>query len=147
MAEETGCDALMVSRGALGNPWIFRELIEERHYRPSFSEWFDLVLTHLDFHEQHYGQTQTAAVLMRKHLLWYAKGFPGIKSLREHLNRVDSLETAREILRAYARTISPETQRFAWMENESNTPAHMYDPKFEMDRTLDRGVGDEGLSP
>ncbi|NBW82778.1 hypothetical protein EBR21_13590 [bacterium] len=83
---------------------------------------------------------------MRKHLLWYAKGFPGIKSLREHLNRIESLDAARDILSSFAKTLSHQTPRFAWCENEQSSPKHDYDPKYEMDRQLDRGVGDEGLT-
>ncbi|MFZ9519598.1 MAG: tRNA dihydrouridine synthase [Silvanigrellaceae bacterium] len=146
MYNETGCDAVMVSRGALGNPWIFREILEEKTYNPSFAEWLDLVMDHLDYHQEHYGNTPTAAALMRKHLLWYAKGFPGIKSLREHLNRIESLDAAREILTNFAKSLSQQTPRFAWCENESAGKNHDYDPKYEMDRQLDRGVGDEGLT-
>lgn len=146
MRSETGCDGVMVSRGALGNPWIFRELLEEKSYNPTFAEWLDLVETHIAYHQEHYGNTQTAAVLMRKHLLWYAKGFPGIKPLREFLNRVDSLHSAREILNGFAKNISGQTPRFAWVEADSSAQKHMYDPKYEMDRSLDRGVGDEGMT-
>jgi tRNA-dihydrouridine synthase B len=147
MFEETGCDAVMVSRGALGNPWIFREILDEKTYTPSFAEWLDVVMNHIGYHQEHYGNTLTAAVLMRKHLLWYAKGFPGIKGLREYLNRINSLESACEILTQYAKTIPADTPRFIWTENETAAKAHSYDPKFEMDRQLDRGVGDEGLTP
>lgn len=146
MLRETGCDAVMVSRGALGNPWIFREILEEKPYHPSFAEWLDVVMDHIDYHQEHYGNTTTAAVLMRKHLLWYAKGFPAIKGLRDYLNRVDTLDSAREILRNFAATIPATTPRFVWCENEPAGQKHMYDPKFEMDRQLDRGVGDEGLT-
>lgn len=146
MMDDTGCDAVMVSRGALGNPWIFREILDEKVLNPSFAEWLDLVLTHIDYHQEYYGDTTTAAVLMRKHLLWYAKGFPGIKGLREHLNRVSTLDTAREILTSFAKTLPAQTPRFVWCENEPTAQQHMYDPKFEMDRQLDRGVGDEGLT-
>lgn len=147
MQQDTGCDGVMVSRGALGNPWIFREILNEQTFYPSFAEWLDLVMRHLDYHEAHYGETLTAAALMRKHLLWYAKGYPGIKALREHLNRVESLDSARTILRQYASSISADTPRFAWCESETNTQKHLYDPKYEMDRQLDRGVGDEDMTP
>jgi tRNA-dihydrouridine synthase B len=146
MRRETGCDGVMVSRGALGNPWIFKEILEEKTYHPTFEEWLDLVEQHIAFHQEHYGNNQTAAVLMRKHLLWYAKGFPGIKPLRDFLNRVDSLDTAREILRGFAKSISPQTPRFAWTDVDNSGQQYMYDPKYEMDRTLDRGVGDEGMT-
>lgn len=147
MMNETGCDAVMISRGALGNPWIFREILDEKTYNPTFAEWLDVVMDHIDYHQEHYGNTTTAAILMRKHLLWYAKGFPGIKALRDHLNRVDSLDSARAILNGFAETLSAQTPRFAWVDNEFNGQQQGYDPKYEMDRTLDRGVGDEGLTP
>ena len=146
MRSETGCDGVIVSRGALGNPWIFKEILNEKSYYPTFSEWLDLVETHIDYNQEHYGNTQTAAVLMRKHLLWYAKGFPGIKPLREFLNRVESLDAARDILRSFAKSISAQTPRFAWTEVDNSGQKYMYDPKYEMDRTLDRGVGDEGIT-
>lgn len=147
MREETGCDGVMVSRGALGNPWIFKEILAEKSYHPSFAEWLDLVMRHLDYHEAHYGNSLTSAALMRKHLLWYAKGYPGIKSLREHFNRIESLNAARDILRNFASTLDPQTPRFTWCEGDTNTQKHMYDPKYEMDRQLDRGVGDEDMTP
>lgn len=145
MRTETGCDGVMVSRGALGNPWVFREILEEKTYNPSFAEWLDVVMCHIGYHEEHYGKSTTAAVLMRKHMLWYAKGFPGIKALREHLNRIESLEVARDILKEFAKKLPMETPRFVWCENEAGIQKYMYDPKYEMDRQLDRGVGDEGL--
>jgi len=145
MRSETDCDAVMVSRGALGNPWIFREILNEKSYHPSYEEWLDVVMQHIDLHEAHYGHTTTAAVLMRKHLLWYAKGFPGIKALRDFLNRVESLDAARDILKTYSKSVSLSTPRFTWTESEYSGEKFMYDPKYEMDRQLDRGVGDEGL--
>ena len=82
MQAETGCDAVMVSRGALGNPWIFPEIAEGKSVQPSIEEWLDVVLRHLSYQEEYFGNTKLAAILMRKHLLWYAKGFPNSKGAR-----------------------------------------------------------------
>jgi tRNA-dihydrouridine synthase B len=143
MHAKTGCDALMVSRGALGNPWIFEEILNLAPYEPTFEEWYDLVRRHMDYQEEHYGKTKLAAILMRKHLLWYSKGYYGSKALRERLNSVESLDAAKEILASYALSVPKSARRYK--DTEEEKPPEGYDPKFEMDRVLDRGVGDEGL--
>lgn len=140
MRQETGCDAVMVSRGALGNPWIFKEILAEKVVQPTFSEWLDLVMNHITYQEEYFGNRTLAAVLMRKHLLWYAKGFPESKALRDQLNQVESLEQARIILKDYAKKVPSDFVRHEGFLSNMN---HSYDPKYEMDRTLDRGVGDE----
>lgn len=144
MRQETECDAVMVSRGALGNPWIFKEILEGREIQPSFAEWYDLVLRHLSYQEEHFGNTKLAAILARKHLLWYTKGFPQSKAVRDVLNRVEDLQQAKEILRDYATKVTPDYIRYSGSHAENRDG---YDPKYEMDRQLDRGVGDEEMNP
>ncbi len=147
MRNETRCDGVMVSRGALGNPWVFREILIGKPYHPSFEEWYDTVSQHMAFQEEHYGSTPLAAILMRKHLLWYAKGFPGIKLLKNELNCVESLSDARIILKRYSQSLSPRTLRFESAGASLNDEQNSVDPKYEMHRELDRGVGDESLTP
>ncbi len=112
MRAETNCDAVMVSRGAMGNPWVFSQIRGLKLTHPTFEEWLEVVLRHLDYQEEHFGNTQLAAVIMRKHLLWYAKGFPKAKALREQLNNVESLAEARERLKTYALTVPKNFVRF-----------------------------------
>jgi nifR3 family TIM-barrel protein len=154
LVDASGCDAVMVSRGALGNPWVFAEILAERSVNPTLAEWLEVVLEHIALHEAHYGANRTSAVLMRKHLLWYAKGFPGVKALRDTFNVVEDLNHARDLLRGYASKWPASLVRFDSLSRgearavpgntaqESNSPVETsYDPKFEMDRELDRGVG------
>jgi tRNA-dihydrouridine synthase B len=147
LMDATSCDAVMVSRGALGNPWVFTEILAERSVSPTLAEWLEVVLEHVALHETHYGGGRTAAVLMRKHLLWYAKGFPGVKSLRDAFNVIEDLNVARDLLRGYAAKHAPSTLRFAGSDGRAQGAAAVgdtetkHDPKFEMDRELDRGVG------
>lgn len=144
----TNCDAVMVSRGALGNPWVFKEILEGTVYQPTFEEWFDVVMKHIDYHEENYGNTRLAAVLLRKHILWYVKGFPGAKHVRDALNGIESLDVARDILKSYFATVPLVTKRYERVpsaEQLSTVNSSSYDPKYEMDRVLDRGVGDEGM--
>ncbi len=137
----TGCDAVMVSRGALGNPWVFTSILEGKEKYPSVQEWLDVVLRHISYQEEFYGQSSLASILMRKHLLWYTKGLPNSKDLRHTLNNVTSLDDARNILREYSSILPAQFLR----QEGSRLEGTKYDPKFDMDRQLDRGVGDEGL--
>lgn len=141
MMEQTGCDGVMVSRGALGNPWIFRDLVEGSETRPTLAEWEEVVLRHLAYHEEHYGDGLLPATLTRKHLIWYARGLPHANRLREACNSVSSLGEARDVVRRFAAHLPRGLRRF-----EDTRVPDASDPKFDMDRRLDRGVGDEGLS-
>lgn len=138
MVEATGCDGVMISRGALGNPWIFRALAGEGSEDPTVAEWEETVLRHLNYHEAHYGDTEISARLTRKHLLWYASGFPHIHRLREVFNTVPSLSEARRIVTEFAKTLPSDLHRGEDIPRESLAAA---DPKYQMDRQLDGGVG------
>jgi len=107
----TNADAVMVSRGALGNPWIFRELISNLPYQPSLQEWYEVIIKHLEYQEEHYGNNRIAAILMRDNLLWYAKGFSGVKLLKVKLSLVESLSEARDIISNFYKTSAPELPR------------------------------------
>jgi len=144
MMTATHADAVMVSRGALGNPWIFRELLTGLPARPTSVEWAEVVLRHLDYHEQCHGENIHSARQTRKHLIWYTGGFPKGSRLREKLNTVDSLAEARRLVREFAAQLPPDYRRYD--ENEPGRKAGTHDPKYDMDRQLDRGVGGDGIA-
>lgn len=145
MAKATGVDGVMVSRGALGNPWIFREL-KTGSADVTLAEWRDVVLQHLSYQEEQYGATGHGAVCMRKHLLWYVKGWSGAKRLREQLSHVETMAEARALIEGFADELARQgaTHRFP-TGHELGSGRFVWDPKFEMDRRLDRGVGDDRL--
>lgn len=145
MVQATGCRGLMVSRGALGNPWIFEEILGRRVTPPTLAEWGAVVIRHLEYHEAHYGNNELAARLTRKHLIWYASGFPHSHRLREEINHVVTLPGARDIIRRYVAEWPGDLVRFDDTSSASRRSS-AHDPKYEMDRQLDRGVGDEGLA-
>lgn len=63
MIEETGCDAIMAARGARGNPWLFRDIIDylEKgilHEKPSLKEMTDMMLRHAEMHIRYKGEYQ-----------------------------------------------------------------------------------------
>ena len=142
MLHRTGVDGVMVSRGALGNPWIFSELTDGSFKQPTIREWLDGVLRHLDYHKEHYGDTEFSARLMRKHLIWYANGFPYSSSLRGFFNTVLSLDVAKEELTRYAAQYPADLRRY---DDGAANRLFKEDPKYQMDREIDRGVGDDGL--
>ncbi len=145
MRDETGCDAVMISRGALGNPWIFREVLEERIAHPTLEEWGDVVLRHLDYQEAHYGDTELAAIMMRKHVLWYIKGFPCNKELGAKVGYIKRIEEGRRYIREYLAQWPGDLLRFEGAHKTESRfgPNSKYDPKYEMDRVHDRAVAEE----
>ena len=95
MRKQTGCDGVMIGRGAQGNPWIFRELVEYERTgilpdRPSREEIKEAMLRHarlqIEFKGDYSGLRE-----MRKHVAWYTAGCPYSASLREAVNRVETM--------------------------------------------------------
>jgi nifR3 family TIM-barrel protein len=96
MFHTTGCDAVMVARGALGNPWVFRDLAadlrgEEPPGPPTLAEKQVLLEHHVDLYVETFGEGLTAREI-RKHLLWYFRGTPGEQTLRRRLSDLESRE-------------------------------------------------------
>ena len=99
---ETGCDGVMIGRGAQGNPWIFSEMItyEETGVlpeRPSLEEIRDMMLRHARLQLKYKGEF-IGIREMRKHVAWYTKGLKGSAKLREEINRVESYQELEELL-------------------------------------------------
>lgn len=102
MLETTGCDAVMIGRAGMGNPFIFRETIELLEKgnlipTPDPGERMSIALKHLDLACQFKGE-KVAVREMRKHLSWYIKGMPGAARIREELNRAVSREEMKQII-------------------------------------------------
>jgi tRNA-dihydrouridine synthase B len=147
MVASTGVDAVMVSRGALGNPWVFKEILNAKTEQPTLAEWYEVVLEHIHLHTEFYGKERNSAILLRKHLLWYSKGFPHMRSLRESFNSVEKISDALDLLDSYKSKSPHHFKRFdSGSQTEWNEQRKDYDPKYEMDRKLDRGVGDLNMT-
>ena len=109
----THADGVLIARGALGNPWFFKQYLSKES-QVSLEERIEVVLTHARFHVAQYGEH--GVVTFRKHLSWYFKtsriGFEihGIKEWREKLVRVTKLSELEELLNSfyiqYSNTIS-----------------------------------------
>ncbi len=99
MLEQTGCDGVMIGRGALGNPWIFAAcaaaLRGESWQAPNANQrWLDIELHYRLMQEQ---KGRRGMWEMRKHLSWYGKSFPGAAEFRV---RIFHLEDPEEVLTA-----------------------------------------------
>lgn len=90
MLEQTGCDGVMIGRGAMGNPWIFRGLlawergVRDTSWRPTPHELGAVIRQHFDRYEEWAGE-RSACIQMRKQLMWYTQGLPGVKEVRKRL--------------------------------------------------------------
>ena len=138
MVDETGCDGVLVSRGCLGNPWVFRWILEDEERQPTVEEWEEVLLRHIDYHQAFYGDRPYAAIRFRKHLLWYVRGFPGAKAAKPELSVMTSMDQIRLRIRAFAASLPAGLPRFP--DAAERRRCAEADPKFEMDRTHDRGV-------
>lgn len=101
MRDYTGCDGLMVGRGARGNPWLFRELQaalagETLPERPSKEEVVAMVLRQTRLAAACKGE-YTAIREMRKHVAWYTAGMRGAARMREAVNHVNSVREIEEL--------------------------------------------------
>jgi len=86
MIDETGCDSVAIARGALGNPWIFKETQEflktgEMPEKPEIAEISETMIEHLNAYVEFYGE-YLGVMIFRKFFGWYTKGFYNIKPLR-----------------------------------------------------------------
>lgn len=102
MMRETGCDGVMIGRGAQGNPWIFSELVEYEKTRvmparPSNEELKDMMLRHARLQIQYKGE-YLGIREMRKHVSWYTSGLPNSARLRGEINAVESYEELSKLL-------------------------------------------------
>lgn len=103
--EQTGCDGIMIGRGALGNPWIFKKIINfletgEKIEEVSKFEKYNVILEHFNLLLEEKGE-YTATREIRKHIAWYVKGMKNASLIREKINYVETTENFRKIIKEY----------------------------------------------
>lgn len=107
LLDETRCDAVMVARGALGNPWIFRECDALWNGRvippkPEVDEIVSMIKIHLGLVVAEKGE-YAAVREMRKHISWYAKGIKNAAKLRKSINEATTQDQMIDIINKLGR--------------------------------------------
>ncbi len=118
MYRETGCAAVMIARGAFGQPWVFnqtRDLIEGKPMRatPSVAARFGIALEHARLVQAYEADLRGAAIEFRKHLGWYVKGLPDAAEMKRKLYAVESLGEVSGIFEEYLTAHSEVTEAAA----------------------------------
>lgn len=105
LLNEIKCDGIMVGRGSLGNPWLFKRLV---HYiktgdllpEPTPEEKINMALKHLDSAIRHKGE-RVGIIEMKKHIAWYVKGLKNSASLRDRINKINHKSDLEKVLTEY----------------------------------------------
>jgi tRNA-dihydrouridine synthase B len=113
MLETTGCDAVMVGRGSLGNPWIFGAIISslqgEPFFPPALTEREALIREHLKMETAYTGEGHGSRNF-RKHLLWYTKGLRNGARFRQIVGAFNGQEAMLEELRRFFLSLAEERE-------------------------------------
>jgi len=97
--DKTKADGLGLARGAMGKPWLFKEIKEEKSLDYSRDEIINLALKHSQLaykYKKDFGLKE-----MRKHLSWYISSWPGARALRQELVRIESIEDIKKAFKKY----------------------------------------------
>ncbi len=109
MIDETGCDGVMIGRGAMGNPWLLKRTVELLKHgsispKPSAFDKINMALRHLKMVTAYKGDRR-AVREMRKHIAWYMKGLRDSARIRESVNKAGTPEELVKMLTEYSETL------------------------------------------
>jgi nifR3 family TIM-barrel protein len=114
MLDETGCDAVMIGRGALGNPWLIKQTVDYLttgfyQQEVTLDGRFKQLVDHMDRLIELKGE-HVALREMRNHAPWYIKGIPGASKLRERLSKIETREDVVFLLNEYQREFNERVE-------------------------------------
>lgn len=104
MTELTNCDGIMIARGSMGNPWLFKQIERKLKGEPvkevTPEEKIDMCIRHYELALKYEGEYK-ATREMRKHASWYIKGLPKCTEVRDTMNRLDNSKDVMKVLVDY----------------------------------------------
>ena len=111
MLDETGCDAIMIGRGVLGNPWLIEQTVAYLNgdlvSQPNRLDRVDMCIKHLNYLSD-VKDEKVARLEIRNHIGWYFKGLPGANEIKNKVYQCDSIHDIMQILVDYKEEISNE---------------------------------------
>ena len=147
MVEETGCDGVVIGRGCLGQPWLFRDLVDafsgtSPRVTPPLGEVLDVMLRHADALCAHLGEDRGIRDF-RKHTSWYLTGYPVGGEMRRRFAEVSSLEQLAQLAGMLDRSlvIVDGGERIA--RGHTNGPIKVVLPEGYLDHLDDMTVPDD----
>lgn len=122
MLKETGCDAVMIGRAVLGDPWLIRQVAEAFEGKEitevSWQQRFDMILEHAqrlcDLKGEKAGIRE-----MRGHAMWSIHGLPYSARVKTHMNQLNTYADLENLLKTYGKSL--EIGDFSWLFNEKLT--------------------------
>jgi tRNA-dihydrouridine synthase B len=112
MLDETGCDGLLVARGALGNPWIFKEIkgflkTKKASQKPGHDEIARVMLEHMDSYIDFYDHN-SGIKKFRRFFAWYTKGVHDVRPLREKAFRANTRSEMADLIESFRKLTIPD---------------------------------------
>ena len=111
MFEYTGCDGIMIARGAQGNPWIFKSILDGQDYVPSYEERLQIILEHIRYELENEENKKNAVFKMRKHIAWYLKSLPNSTYVKDKINREEDIEKVIHLLKEYFKLLEEKRDK------------------------------------
>ena len=104
MLDETGCDAIMIGRGVLGNPWLIEQTVAYLNgdlvSQPNRLDRVDMCIKHLNYLSV-VKDEKVARLEIRNHIGWYFKGLPGANEIKNKVYQCDSIHDIMQVLMSY----------------------------------------------
>lgn len=155
MVRDTGCDGVVIGRGCLGKPWLFRDLIDAfegqpRLGAPTLGDVLDVMVEHAEslmHHHQANGRNdeQKGIREFRKHCGWYLTGYPVGSDVRRQFAEVSTLDDVRELAHSLDRSLRLVDGGERLARGHTNGPINVVLPHGYLDHLDDLTVPDDAL--